>query len=74
MPAISGPSDGPVAVTGATGYIGSQLVKNLIHDGYTIRGCVRDASREDKVSYLKEMNNAGPGSIELFSRDLFKSF
>lgn len=73
MPAISGPSDGPVAVTGASGYIGAQVVKNLINEGYAIRGCVRDASREDKVSYLKQMNEAGPGSIEIFSRDLFKA-
>ena len=38
MPHISGPSDGPVAVTGASGYIGAQVVKNLIDAGYTVRG------------------------------------
>ena len=50
MSPISGPSDGPVAVTGASGYIGSHVVKNLVRAGYTVRACVRDASREDKVS------------------------
>ncbi|PZC48337.1 MAG: bifunctional dihydroflavonol 4-reductase/flavanone 4-reductase [Chloroflexi bacterium] len=73
MPHISGPADGPVAVTGASGYIGAQLVKNLISDGYTVRGCVRDATRQDKVGYLNALNDQGPGSIEILSRDLFQA-
>lgn len=73
MPHISGPADGPVAVTGASGYIGSQLVRNLINEGYTVRGCVRDATRQDKVGYLKALNGQGPGSIEIYSRDLFQA-
>ncbi len=73
MPHISGPSDGPVAVTGASGYIGSHVVKNLVEAGYTVRACVRDASRENKVSYLLAMNGQGNGSVEVFSCDLFKA-
>ncbi len=73
MPPISGPADGPVAVTGASGYIGSHVVKNLVDHGYTVRACVRDTSREDKVSYLLAMNDHGPGSVELFARDLFQA-
>lgn len=73
MPPISGPVDGPVAVTGASGYIGSHVVKNLVEAGYTVRACVRDASREDKVSYLLAMNGQGEGSVEIFSCDLFKA-
>ena len=73
MSHISGPSDGPVAVTGASGYIGSNVVLNLVEAGYTVRGCVRDANREDKTSYLLAMNESGPGSIELFECDLFKA-
>ena len=54
MPNISGPGDGPVAVTGASGYIGSHVLKNLVEVGYTVRACVRDTRRDDKVSYLKQ--------------------
>lgn len=73
MPPISGPSDGPVAVTGASGYIGSHVVKNLVENGYTVRATVRDKSREDKTSYLLAMNGKGEGSVEIFEADLFKS-
>ena len=73
MPPISGPADGPVAVTGASGYIGSHVVKNLVEHGYTVRACVRDASREDKTSYLLALNGKGEGSVEIFSCDLFKA-
>lgn len=73
MPPISGPADGPVAVTGASGYIGSQVVKNLVQAGYTVRGCVRDASREDKTAFLLAMNGQGEGSVELSSHDLHKA-
>jgi hypothetical protein len=34
MAPIKGPGDGPVAVTGASGYIGSHVVKNLVVNGY----------------------------------------
>ena len=73
MPPITGPTDGPVAVTGASGFIGSHVVKNLINAGYTVRGTVRDSSRSDKLSYLLAMNDAGPGSVEIFECDLHKA-
>ena len=37
MSAISGPEDGPVAVTGASGFIGSEVVTNLVAHGYNVR-------------------------------------
>lgn len=73
MPPISGPADGPVAVTGAAGYIGSHVVKLLVEDGYTIRACVRDKSRTDKTDFLVAMGEAGKGSVEIYEADLFKA-
>lgn len=73
MPPISGSAEGPVAVTGASGYIGAHVVKNLVEHGYEVHACLRDASREDKTAYLHEIDERGPGGVKLFSCDLFKA-
>ena len=73
MPPITGPSDGPVAVTGASGYIGSHVVRNLVEAGYTVRASVRDASRQDKTVFLRAMNDLGAGSVEIFEADLLQA-
>jgi len=67
------PADGPVAVTGSSGYIGSWIVRDLAEQGYVVRACVRDASNPDKVAHLAAMNNVGlRGSVELVEGDLFE--
>ncbi|MDD9947218.1 MAG: NAD-dependent epimerase/dehydratase family protein [Myxococcales bacterium] len=73
MPHINGPQDGPVAVTGASGYIGSHVVRCLVRDGYTVHACVRDASRKDKTAHLLAMGEQGPGTVRIFSADLLKA-
>ena len=73
MPRITGPSEGPVVVTGAAGFIGSHLVKNLVEAGYTVRASVRDASRKDKTEFLLAMNDLGEGSVEIFEADLLQA-
>mmetsp|Transcript_38613 Transcript_38613/g.82110 ORF Transcript_38613/g.82110 Transcript_38613/m.82110 type:complete len:386 (-) Transcript_38613:64-1221(-) len=70
MPVVTNAS-GPVCVTGASGYIGSHIVKNLVEHGYIVRACVRDSKREDKTRHLLEMNKgAGHGRVELYEADM----
>ena len=65
MTAIS-PTNGPIAVTGASGYIGSWIVQDLMEQGYAVRASVRDAGRPDKVDHLLAMKDAGlAGQLEL---------
>ena len=39
------PESAPVVVTGASGFVGSALVRRLAHDGIAVRGAVRNAGR-----------------------------
>ena len=71
MPSIH-KDDGPVAVTGSSGYIGSWIVQDLVEQGYQVRACVRDMNQPQKVDHLLSMNSADlPGSVELVEGDLF---
>ena len=68
------PSDGPVAVTGASGYIGSWVVYDFAEMGYAVRACVRDLDKSEKVDHLRAMNSKGiRGSVELFQGDIWKA-
>ena len=66
------PNDGPIAITGASGYIGSWIVKDCVEQGYTVRACVRDQSNPIKVDHLMALNQSGPGEVSLEEADLFK--
>jgi len=67
------PADGPIAVTGASGYIGSRIVQDCMNQGYEVRACVRDKNNPAKVDHLLQFNREGMrGSVSLYEADLFK--
>ena len=67
------PALGPVAVTGASGYIGSWIARDLVSAGYAVRACVRDPASAAKTAHLLALNEAGlRGRVELHAADLFQ--
>ncbi len=50
-----------IAVTGATGFIGSEVVKVLLARGHTVRGTVRNPDDAAKVAPLKELEGRANG-------------
>lgn len=58
----------PVLVTGAGGYVASWIVKQLLDQGYTVRGTVRSLDAQDRYRHLERM--AAPGAFQPVAADL----
>lgn len=57
-------------VTGATGYVSSWVVYELLTRGVTVRASVRDPSNRDKTDHLRKLASEFPGALEIFAADL----
>jgi len=54
---------------GAGGYIGSELTKQLLERGYTVRATVRDR-QSPSYAHLSDLGKALPGNLEIVEADL----
>lgn len=69
---VSIPTDAPVLVTGATGYVAGWVVKRLLDAGATVHAAVRDPGNAAKVAHLDAVAAEAPGTIRYFAADLME--
>ncbi|OKH80639.1 diaminohydroxyphosphoribosylaminopyrimidine deaminase [Mycobacterium sp. SWH-M3] len=62
----------PVLVTGASGYIGSWIVRYLLEAGYTVHGTVRNPQKATGLEHLHKLSADHPGRLKLFKADLLE--
>jgi len=58
-----------VCVTGASGFLATQIVKQLLEKGYQVHGTVRDPSDKKKVDHLVSLPGASE-RLKIFKADL----
>ncbi len=61
-----------IMLTGATGYIGSWVAKQLLEKGYDVRITVRDKSKNQAYAKLLELAESLPGKLTVYEADLLK--
>jgi nucleoside-diphosphate-sugar epimerase len=59
-----------IVVTGASGYVGSWIVKTALDHGHTVRGTVRDPNNDRKTAHLRSLD--GADRLTLFQADLLE--
>lgn len=55
MPSMKREAAFTAVVSGASGYIGTELVKQLLEKGYNVRGTVRSTSNAEKTQHLTKL-------------------
>ena len=61
-------SAAPVLVTGASGFIATHIVEQLLAGGYAVRGTVRNPGNAKRYDYLTQLT--GADRLELVAADL----
>lgn len=61
-----------IAVTGASGYIASWVVKKLLNHGHTVHGTVRSLTDSSKLTHLLKQGEIHPRKLYLFEADLLQ--
>jgi nucleoside-diphosphate-sugar epimerase len=65
-------TDSPVLVTGATGFFAGVLIKDLLDEGLTVHGTVRDIEDTDSYQHILDLPGA-ESRFKVFSADLLKA-
>lgn len=60
-------------VTGAAGYLASWIVAQLLEEGHTVHGSVRELQDQAKIQHLLQLAAQYPGRLKLFEADLLEA-
>jgi len=63
-------NDIKVLVSGITGFVGSHVAVQLINNGYTVRGTMRNMSRKDSMQDIFRENYSGMSEVEFVKGEL----
>ena len=60
----------PILVTGATGYVASHIIKQLLEQGHYVRGTVRSLKNKEKYQFLYDLVPEKKDNLEFAEADL----
>lgn len=63
----------PVMVTGASGYIGSWIVRYLLEEGFTVHGTIQNLKQVNQSIHLTQCADEVNGKLKLFEADLIQA-